>query len=147
MSILSTSLSIFYFHIKIGKKIGHNFNNIKCALSSCLLQSVENTGWNRLSILYMCCMHDTIYRSWVRSFSFSLQGCPIGRYDDNCSSVCPSNCNNNICDPDNGECYSCYPGWRGDTCTESNYITAWYASSSICNIADSALQITYLAHM
>ena len=27
------SLNIFYFHIKIGKRIGQKFNNIKCALS------------------------------------------------------------------------------------------------------------------
>ena len=27
------SFSIFYLHIKIGKKIGQKFNNIKCALS------------------------------------------------------------------------------------------------------------------
>ena len=27
------NLSIFYFHIKIGKGIGQKFNNIKCALS------------------------------------------------------------------------------------------------------------------
>ena len=30
---LKLSLSIFYFHIKIGKRIGQKFNNIKCALS------------------------------------------------------------------------------------------------------------------
>ena len=29
----SVSLSIFYFHIKIGKRIGQKFNNIKCVLS------------------------------------------------------------------------------------------------------------------
>ena len=30
---LKLSLSIFYFHIKIGKRIGQKLNNIKCALS------------------------------------------------------------------------------------------------------------------
>ena len=32
------SSSIFYFHIKIGKKIGQNFNNIKNALSCCSVE-------------------------------------------------------------------------------------------------------------
>ena len=30
---LKLSLSIFNFHIKVGKRIGQKFNNIKCALS------------------------------------------------------------------------------------------------------------------
>ena len=30
---LKLSLSIFYFHIKMEKRIGQKFNNIKCALS------------------------------------------------------------------------------------------------------------------
>ena len=39
------SLSIIYFHIKIGKRIGQKFNNIKCALSVRLLTYVYAV-WN-----------------------------------------------------------------------------------------------------
>ena len=42
----------------------------------------------------------------------------MGRFDDNCYSACPRNCHQNICDPDDGQCFSCNPGWTGATCME-----------------------------
>ena len=39
-----------------------------------------------------------------------------GYYGDNCSTPCPENCVDGLCDNVNGTCYNCHGGYSGPTC-------------------------------
>ncbi|XP_052694343.1 protein draper-like, partial [Crassostrea angulata] len=46
-------------------------------------------------------------------------GClKVGYYGENCSTPCPENCENGVCDIVDGTCISCVPGYRGSMCNK-----------------------------
>lgn len=45
----------------------------------------------------------------------------------NCNKLCPINCQNNLCNIENGSCFGCKPGWRDTLCDKST-----------CNLKDKA---------
>lgn len=50
---------------------------------------------------------------------FLLLDCTTsGYYGGNCSTPCPENCFDGLCDTVNGTCYRCHDGYRGPTCNE-----------------------------
>ena len=49
-------------------------------------------------------------------------GCPPWKYGDNCSLVCPDNCNTYYCDIVNGTCDSCIDGFEGKMCNQCKLI-------------------------
>lgn len=59
--------------------------------------------------------------------------CASGYYGHNCSSKCSQNCNvTNICDRITGECDGgCKPGWIGNTCDQSKYVSVNYINIKI----------------
>lgn len=54
------------------------------------------------------------------------KGCnKFGVYGCNCNMTCPTNCKNDICHIQNGNCYTCKPGWTGISCeTSKTYINS-----------------------
>lgn len=52
------------------------------------------------------------------------KGCnKSGVYGSNCNMTCPTNCRNDTCHIQNGNCYTCKPGWTGISCkTSKRYI-------------------------
>ncbi|KAK6991347.1 multiple epidermal growth factor-like domains protein 10, partial [Biomphalaria glabrata] len=46
-------------------------------------------------------------------------------YGQSCSKICSTNCTDQKCDPVNGKCNVCIPGYKGDfcnqTCSEKTY--------------------------
>lgn len=53
----------------------------------------------------------------ISSIWFLLLGCTIsGYYGENCSTSCPENCLDGLCDTVNGSCYACIDGYSGPTC-------------------------------
>jgi hypothetical protein len=46
--------------------------------------------------------------------------CIKGKFGKDCKDTCPSNCNNDVCNFDNGDCIDrCKPGYQGNKCEES----------------------------
>ncbi|XP_052694706.1 scavenger receptor class F member 1-like [Crassostrea angulata] len=44
-------------------------------------------------------------------------GCnKTGVYGIDCNTLCPNNCQNNLCNIENGSCFGCKPGWRDTLC-------------------------------
>ena len=51
---------------------------------------------------------------------YTLAGCPTpGVYGDNCSLLCPRNCQQDRCDIVEGTCLGCILGFKGDRCNKS----------------------------
>ena len=49
--------------------------------------------------------------------SLLLLACPIqGQYGVNCSTLCPENCLEGLCDIVQGTCFECVNGYKGPTC-------------------------------
>lgn len=57
------------------------------------------------------------------SYNFD-KGCnKFGVFGSNCNMTCPTNCRNDTCHIQNGNCYTCKPGWTGISCkTSKRYI-------------------------
>ena len=53
----------------------------------------------------------------------SFPECPAGTYGDHCSQTCSINCAGDprVCDPFNGTCGSCLPGFKGSKCDQGTY--------------------------
>lgn len=47
-------------------------------------------------------------------------GCNSGFYSSNCSTPCPTTCEDGICHIQSGACFNCKPGWIGIHCNSSN---------------------------
>ena len=48
-----------------------------------------------------------------------------GYYGENCSTPCPVNCLDGLCDNVNGTCYGCRDGYSGPTCS-AGYFNFFY---------------------
>ncbi|XP_052085569.1 multiple epidermal growth factor-like domains protein 11 [Mytilus californianus] len=54
----------------------------------------------------------------IKLCEVEVYGCPIGRYGDECSDKCSSNCLTQPCEPDFGRCTDgCKSGFSGERCT------------------------------
>lgn len=54
------------------------------------------------------------------SYSYFDKGCNLsGVYGSNCNMTCPTYCKNDTCHIQNGNCYTCKPGWTGISCETS----------------------------
>nr|XP_022311254.1 uncharacterized protein LOC111116548 [Crassostrea virginica] len=65
------------------------------------------------------------YPSYYSRFAYyelcelKVYGCPnSGYYGQNCSTPCPSNCLEKMCNINTGHCLSCSPGYQGLTCSQ-----------------------------
>lgn len=43
--------------------------------------------------------------------------CKPGFYGNHCNSTCPSNCRENVCHMEQGNCFGCNDGWKGISCS------------------------------
>lgn len=54
---------------------------------------------------------------------FNFSECPSpGYYGENCSTPCPENCLDGVCDTVNGTCYDCIDGYSGSECSKGHYV-------------------------
>ncbi|XP_078330768.1 uncharacterized protein LOC111117643 [Crassostrea virginica] len=58
-----------------------------------------------------------------------VYGCnQTGVYGSNCDIQCPMNCKYNVCHIENGTCFECDAGWRGEYCNETCY-AGWHGKN------------------
>uniref|UniRef100_A0A8W8NS81 EGF-like domain-containing protein n=1 Tax=Magallana gigas TaxID=29159 RepID=A0A8W8NS81_MAGGI len=58
-----------------------------------------------------------IYSISIFFKTYDGYGCnKTGVYGMNCNKLCPINCQNNLCNIENGSCFGCKPGWRDILC-------------------------------
>ncbi|CAG5123786.1 unnamed protein product, partial [Candidula unifasciata] len=89
-------------------------------LSKLLLSSGHT--WRTLRLYLSCSPY---------SYICCVPDCNIGRFGQNCSNVCPRNCQNGLCDRITGACLSwCNQGLFGENCTEACSINC---RSQICD--------------
>nr|XP_022312235.1 uncharacterized protein LOC111117410 [Crassostrea virginica]XP_022312236.1 uncharacterized protein LOC111117410 [Crassostrea virginica] len=80
------------------------------------------------------------YPSYYSRFAYyelcelKVYGCPnSGYYGQNCSTPCPSNCLEKMCNINTGHCVSCSPGYHGLTCSQAcKQQTYGFGCSSAC---------------
>lgn len=61
-------------------------------------------------------MHNFFFKS-----SCLVSGFNHGNYGKNCSTPCPQNCLDGLCDIVNGMCFGCLGGYNGPNCSEGYY--------------------------
>nr|XP_034321715.1 protein draper [Crassostrea gigas] len=64
-----------------------------------------------------------------------IQGCnKSGVYGRTCNMTCPTSCRNDTCHIQNGNCYTCKPGWTGISC-EKKCKEGWFGEncSQLCS--------------
>lgn len=75
--------------------------------------------------MYLQFIYESVFTELV-SFKFNLLnlnlnlfwGCKPSFYGSNCEVLCPTNCNVS-CHIQHGTCFTCKPGWTGETCNAS----------------------------
>lgn len=80
------------------------------------IEIVEHLSWTLIYIYEILSWnHYNIYLCWLFH-----EGCrKPGVYGSDCNIPCPINCKDNMCHIQLGHCFTCKPGWTGESCITS----------------------------